>query len=174
MRATPQTSLGPRQAPLGSAKVHVLVVLFALLGACQQSSEEHLTEAREALAGASYDAAITAVDAGLAASPGKADAWALELVKLEAHARSGDGAGAKQQLAALAGSHPGQLSANDYSSTAQQLKAAGQGPAAIEVLDLGKQAYPDDELIAKMIAELVEAQSSPEELEMLKSLGYIE
>ena len=79
-----------------------------------------------------------------------------------------------KKAAKLAGRYPGQLAATDYSSTAQQLKEAGGGTAAIEVLDLGKKQYPDDPLIEKMIAESVESGSSPEELEMLKSLGYID
>ena len=65
-------------------------------------------------------------------------------------------------------------SPTDYSSTAQQLKVADQGPAAIEVLDLGMKRHPDDPLIDQMIAESVNAKNSPEELEMLKSLGYID
>ena len=42
------------------------------------------------------------------------------------------------------------------------------------MLDIGKKRYPDNELIDKMIADSVNAESSPEELELLKSLGYIE
>jgi len=131
-------------------------------------------DARSSLASASYDDAVSAAQAGLVASPSKPDAWGLELVKLEAYARNGSGADAKQQLVALASAYPGQLSANDYSTTAQQLQEAEQGPAAIEVLDLGKKRYPDDALIDQMIADSVNAESSPEELEMLRSLGYIE
>jgi hypothetical protein len=157
-----------------SLKVLGLVVLVALVCACQKSSQEQLAEARSSLASASYADAVAAAEAGLTSSPTKADAWGLELVVLEAHARGGDGENAKAQLVKLAGLYPSQLSANDYSGTAQQLQAAGQGPAAIEVLDLGKQRYPDDPQIDKMIADSVAAESSPEELEMLRSLGYIE
>jgi hypothetical protein len=174
MRKPLRTTVRFPQTPSCSAKVLVPLALLALLCGCQKSSQEQLTEARSNLAASSYEEAIVAAEAGLQANPGKADAWGLELVKLEAYGRGGDGAGAKQQLVLLASSYPGQLSANDYSSTAQQLQAAEQGPAAIEVLDLGKKRFPDDELIDKMIAESVAAQSSPEELDMLRSLGYIE
>jgi tetratricopeptide (TPR) repeat protein len=163
-----------RGRELGSVKVLALAAAVAALGACSKSGHDLLVEARASLASGAYDDAIAAADAGLAASPSKTDAWGLELVKLEAYARGGNGESARQQLIALAGRYSGQLAATDYSSTAQQLKEAGSGTAAIEVLDLGKKQYPDDPLIEKMIADSVESGSSPEELEMLKSLGYIE
>ena len=158
----------------GSAKVLALVALVTVFCSCQKTSQEHLAEARSSLGEASYEEAVAAAEAGLQASPSKVDAWGLELVKLEAYGRGGSGEQAKQQLVVLASAYPGQLSATDYSSTAQQLQSADQGPAAIEVLDLAKRRYPDDELIDKMIADSIEAKSSPEELEMLRSLGYIE
>ncbi len=161
-------------AALGSAKVLALVVLVAVVCACQKSGHEHLEQARSSLAGASYDEALAAAEAGLKASPSKVDAWALELVKLESYARGGNGEGTKQQLEMLASSYPEQLSPTDYSSSAQQLQAAGEGPAAIEVLDLGMNRHPGDELIDKMLTDAVSADPSPEELEMLRSLGYIE
>lgn len=162
------------QLPQGSAKVLALVALMTILCSCEKSAHEQLEDARSSLASASYDEAVAAAEAGLQASPSKMDAWGLELIKLEAYARGGNGESAKQHLVKLAGLYPKQLSPTDYSSTAQQLQAADQGPSAIEVLDLGKKRYPGDELIDRMIAESVSAQSSPEELDMLRSLGYIE
>jgi len=149
-------------------------VLIAVLCACEKSSHDQLLEARSSLASASYAAAIAAAEAGLEASPSKVDAWGLELVKLEAYARSGNGDSAKQQLVKLAGLYPKQLTSTDYSTTAQQLQTADRGPAAIEVLDLGKKRYPSDALIERMIAEAGSEESSPAELEMLRSLGYID
>ena len=169
-RASPRH---PRM-PLEAAKMLGLAVLVTILCACQKSSHDLLLEARSALASADYGQSIAAAEAGLQASPSKMDAWGLELVILEAYARGGNGESAKQQLVNLAGLYPDQLSPNDYSSTAQQLQAADQGPAAIEVLDLGKRRHPDDALIDRMIADSVSEESSPEELEMLRSLGYIE
>jgi hypothetical protein len=170
----PYRLTGSRPKRLRSAKWVVLMVLVALACGCEKSSQEQLAAARDSLANGSYADAVSAAEGGLAGSPSKADAWGFELVLLEAYARGGDGENAKAQLVKLAGLYPSQLSANDYSGTAQQLQAAGQGPGAIEVLDLGKQRYPDDPMIDKMIAESVAAESSPEELEMLRSLGYIE
>jgi predicted Zn-dependent protease len=174
MLSTLRASLRRPRTPLSSAKVLTAVALIAVLCSCQKSGHEHLEDARSSLASGSYDEAIAAAQSGLQSSPSKADTWGLELVKLEAYARGGSGDDAKQQLVVLASAYPSQLSATDYSSTAQQLQEAEQGPAAIEVLDLGKKRHPDDALIERMIADSVSAQSSPEELEMLRSLGYIE
>jgi len=170
----PRRPAGSGPHSLRSAKLVVLVALVALACGCEKSSQGQLPAARSSLASASYADAVATAKAGLAGSPSKADAWGFELVVLEAYARGGDSENAKAQLVKLAGLYPAQLSANDYSGTAQQLQAAGQGPGAIEVLDLGKQRYPDDPMIDKMIADSVAAESSPEELEMLRSLGYIE
>lgn len=174
MRSPLPSTLRRTPTALGSAKVLAAVALVALLCACEKSGHEQLADARNSLASAAYDDAVKSADAGLGSSPSKADAWGLELVKLEAYARGGSGELAKQQLIALADKYAAQLTATDYSSTAQQLKEAESGTAAIEVLDLGKKRFPDDAMIDKMIAESVSQESSPEELEMLRSLGYIE
>ncbi len=174
MRPTDRAPLRHGRTPRGSAKVLAAIALVALLCACQKSGREQLEEARSSLAEASYDEALAAAEAGLQASPSEVDAWALELVKLESYARGGNGEGTKQQLEMLASSYPEQLSPTDYSSSAQQLQTAGEGPAAIEVLDLGMNRHPGDELIDRMLTDAVSADPSPEELEMLRSLGYIE
>jgi len=102
-------------------------------------------------------------------------AWGLELVKLEALARDGQGDEALAQIDALANARPQNMPATQYSATADQLKSAGQGAAAIQVLDLGLQRFPED---ATLIALIEEAKTAPaagsDELEMLRSLGYVE
>ena len=174
MSSTFRVAMRTPGSQLGSGKVLTLVALACVLCACQKSSHEQLADARNHLATGAYDESIAAAKSGLQSDASKADAWGLELVKLEAYARGGSGELAKQQLIALAHKYAAQLSATDYSSTAQQLKEAESGTAAIEVLDLGKKRFPDDAMIDKMIAESVSQESSPEELEMLRSLGYIE
>jgi hypothetical protein len=174
MPSTVQVSSRRHDSKPGSAKVLAIVALVAVLCGCEKGSHDLLVDARSSLASASYDDAVAAADAGLAASPSKTDTWGLELVKLEAYARGGNGESAKQQLIVLAGKYSAQLTATDYSATAQQLQQADNGPAAIEVLDLGKKRFPDDPQIDKMNNDSVSAEASPEELEMLKSLGYIE
>jgi predicted Zn-dependent protease len=150
-----------------------LLVLIAFLCACEQPPQALLADARQDLASAAYADAVSATAAGLAAAPDAVTAWGLELVKLEALARGGRGEEAKGQLEKLAGLHPERIPATEYAATAHQLRLAGQGPAAIEVLDLGTKRYPEDALIARMIGD-ASAASSPAELELLRSLGYVE
>jgi len=101
--------------------------------------------------------------------------WGLELVKLEALARAGRGDDALAQLEKLAQQRPEQVPADQYAATADQLRAAEQGAAAIQALDLGLQRFPED---AQLLAQIEAAKSAPapgsEELEMLRSLGYVE
>ncbi len=152
-----------------------VVALVLLLCACQKAGHEYLAEARQDLANSAYTEAIAAADAGLVADPDPVSAWGLELVKLEAQARAGLGEEAKEQLDALAHLYPKQLTPAEFSSTAQQLKQSGQRVPAIEVLDMGAKLYPQDAVIARMIEELASGDgASPEELKMLRSLGYIE
>jgi hypothetical protein len=144
--------------------------------ACGKSSQDHLADARASLASSDYAAATQSADAGLAAGADDVTAWGLELVKLEALSRSGDGAGTVAQLSKLAEANAERISAADYSGTAQLLRVAGMKAEAIQVLDLGTKRFPDDPVIKKMIDDSVEASADidPAELEMLKSLGYID
>ncbi len=153
-----------------------LLGAFALIVAicgCERAPQEYLADARGNLADTVYDDAIAAADAGLLANPDTTTSWGLELVKLEAHARAGHAQQAKDQLARLADLHPNRVPASEYSATAYQLKSAGEGSAAIEVLDMGASVFPYDPVIGRMI-EQSKAGSDPAELEMLRSLGYVE
>jgi ABC-type uncharacterized transport system auxiliary subunit len=156
-----------------------LAAIASLCG-CEMSRQDHLIEARAALADAAYDEAIAAAEAGLrAAAAGSQDAlddatsWGLELAKLEAHARAGNGEQAKAQLTELARLHPNRVVASEYFATAQQLRGAGAGTAAIEVLDMGAILFPYEPVIGRMIEE-ASAGGDPAELELLRSLGYVE
>jgi len=156
-----------------------LAVMAALCG-CQMSRQDHLADARAALADADYEAAADAAEAGLrvavAGGPDvleDATTWGLELAKLEAYARAGRGAEAKAQLTELAKLFPNRVQASEYFATAQQLRGAGAGTAAIEVLDMGAILFPYEPVIARMIQESSEG-ASPAELDMLRSLGYVE
>ena len=144
------------------------------------SRQDHLIEARAALADAAYDDAVAAAEAGLRATaassqetPDDAISWGLELAKLEAHARAGHGEEAKAQLAQLASLHPNRVEASAYFATAHQLRGAGAGTAAIEVLDMGAILFPYEPVIGRMIEESSEG-GDPAELELLRSLGYVE
>ncbi len=160
------------------AKLLSALAVIACLCGCQMSRQDQLVEARAALAEADYDAAIAAAEAGLraAATPEAAEdatAWGLELAKLEAHARAGHGEEAKQQLGALVDRYPNRIVASEFFATAHQLRGAGAGTAAIEVLDMGAILFPYEPVIARMIEEASEG-GDPAELELLRSLGYVE
>jgi len=156
-----------------------LAVIASLCG-CETSRQDHLIEARAALADAAYDEALAAAEAGLRAAAAEsqealddATSWGLELAKLEAHARAAQGEEAKEQLARLARRHPNRVVASEYFATAQQLRGAGAGTAAIEVLDMGAVLFPYEPVIGRMIEE-ASTGGDPAELELLRSLGYVE
>jgi len=172
--ASPNTPEHARTAGSKILKLLGVLALIACLCGCQRSSHEHLEDARQGLADAAYAEAIAAAEAGLRGAPSPRTEWGLELVKLEAHARSGHGAEAKAQLEKLAGRHPRRIPATEYAATAHQLRSADQGAAAIEVLDLGMQRYPGNPVIEKMIGESASAGVDSAELELLRTLGYIE
>ncbi len=162
------------------AKLAGSLAVIASLCGCEMSRQDHLIEARAALADAAYDEAIAAAEAGLeAAAAGSQDAlddatsWGLELVNLEANARAGHGEEAKEQLAELARLHPNRVAASEYFATAHQLRGAGAGTAAIEVLDMGAILFPYEPVIGRMIDE-ASAGGDPAELELLRALGYID
>jgi hypothetical protein len=153
-------------------RLGAFALIFAICG-CEKAPQEYLADARGDLADAVYDDAIAAAETGLLANPDATTTWGLELVKLEAHARAGHAQEAKDQLEKLANLHPNRVPASEYSATAYQLKSAGQGAAAVAVLDLGASVFPYDPVIARMI-EQSKTGSDPAELEMLRSLGYVE
>jgi len=134
------------------AKVLGSLAVIASLCSCEISRQDHLIEARTALADAAYDEALAAA---------------------EAHARAGNGEQAKAQLTELARLHPNRVVASEYFATAQQLRGAGAGTAAIEVLDMGAILFPYEPVIGRMIEE-ASTGGDPAELELLRSLGYVE
>jgi hypothetical protein len=152
-----------------------LLVMALALGACAETPRESLDEARQALAESRYADAIAAADAGLAGDADAVTAWGLELVMLEALARDGRGDDALAQLEELAALRPEHVSPTQYSATADQLRSAGQGGAAIQVLDAGLGRFPEDPMLLGLIEEAKAAPApGSEELQMLRSLGYVD
>jgi predicted Zn-dependent protease len=151
-----------------------VVLAMVTLTACGRSAYEHLQEARADLATTAYPEAIQAAEVGLRRDPSTVTSWGLELVKLEAHARGGDGEETKTQLTKLADLYPQRIPVTQYAATAHQLNSAGQGAAAIEVLDMGMQRYPGDPTLERLIGTAGAADVDSAELEMLRTLGYIE
>lgn len=156
-------------------RASVLVGLVLLVTACSESARDSLAAAQESLAAGQYAQAVATAEDGLAAGADEVTAWNLELVKLEALARDGRGGEALAQLDALASERPDQFPADQYVATADQLRGAGEGATAIQALDRGLQRFPED---AELLAQIEKAKSAPkpgsDELEMLKSLGYLD
>ncbi|MGH0032890.1 MAG: hypothetical protein ACQGVC_24120 [Myxococcota bacterium] len=152
-----------------------LLLSLSLLLACAESARDQLASARQALAESKYDIAVETADAGLAAGGDEVTTWGLELVRLEALARAGAGEAALAQLEKLAAERPDQVGATQYAATADQLRTAEQGAAAIQVLDAGLKRFPKD---TDLLALIEDAKAAPaagsEELDMLRSLGYVE
>lgn len=169
--------LHPTMKARGARRSVTHALLAAALAAvsCSSSPASHLQDARQALADAAYSDVIAAADAGLRADPDPRTAWALELAKLEGLARSGRGDEAVALLERLAAAHPDRVGPTQYCATSDQLRGAGSGPAAIQALDLGAKHHPDDAVIAKLIGDSMSgADVNPAELEMLRSLGYVQ
>lgn len=149
-------------------------VLLAAWG-CDRPASESLAEARSAMADTEYEDALSAANAGLeAAGLDEPTRWGLEIVKLEALARSAQGAQARDLVSELAALHPERFPSAQYAATAVQLDKAGDGPAAIEVLDLGMKHHPGDPMISQLISAHETGGMDSAELEMLRTLGYIE
>ena len=144
------------------------------IAACGGSARDSLDQARKELAQTHYPEAIAAADAGLARSPDAITSWGLELVKAQALAQSGKGAETVAQLEKLAANWPDNLGADQYLAAADQLRGAGQGAAAIEVLDLGIKRFPGDPQLRGQIEQAKQAaEPGSDEVERLRSLGYL-
>ena len=154
-------------------RIGAIAAVLALV-ACGESARDSLDQARKELAQTRYSEAIAAADAGLARKPDAITSWGLEIVKAEALARSGKGPETLAQLEKLAAGWPDNLGANQYAASADQLRGAGQGAAAIEALDLGLKRFPDDPNLKAQIEQAKQASGpGSEELERLRSLGYL-
>jgi len=147
---------------------------LALVSGCGGTSPEaQLKAAEDHLAAATFDQAAAAATEGLAANPSDAAIrWRLEFALLEAQARGGDVEAATATLERLAALEGTQIKGTHYVSTADQLKAAGEAAGAVALLDKGLKRFPDDADITRAI-ERTKASGSMDELEALKSLGYL-
>jgi hypothetical protein len=151
----------------------VALALLTLLLACGADPVEQLEEAREHLAEGDYAGAAAAAAAGLAAGAEGSTAWRLELAALEGEARSARTTEVLARLEHLAEVWPSQTGGPLYVQTAGQLKEAGDAGGAIRVLDAGARRFPGDADIVRAI-ERSKASGTADELEQLRSLGYVE
>lgn len=154
----------------------VLAALLILVACGGESARDVLAGARTAVSEGRYADAIQAADQGLAGGADEVTSWGLELVKLEALARDGQGDATLAQLSKLAAARPQNMNADQYAATADQLRGAGAGPVAIQALDQGLKRFPDDTQLQGQIdaAKTAASDAGSEELEMLRSLGYVE
>lgn len=156
-------------------KTFAALVLAVGLAACGGTSPEQFLEtAQTEIAAGNFDAAAKASADGLAAGAAAATAWRLELIGLEASARAGKVDAALATLERLAGAHPDRVKGALYVSTAGQVKDSGDGAGAITILDAGAKRFPKDADVAKAIEQAKSASEGSEEMEMLRSLGYLD
>ncbi len=141
--------------------------------ACGAGPDQKLESARERLAEGDYAEAAEAARAGLAAGASGATAWRLELAALEAEARGNQGDLALARLERLAGARADQVRGALFLQTAGQLREAGDAAGAIALLDAGARRFPEDADLRSAI-EQAKASGSSDELEKLRSLGYIQ
>jgi hypothetical protein len=154
----------------------VRLLALALLGflvACGAGPEAELEKARGHLAEGAWAEAAAAASRGLAAGAEGATAWRLELAALEGEARGGKTPEVLARLERLGGAWSAQLTGALYVQTAGQVKEAGDAAGAISVLDVGAKRFPEDPDITRAIEQL-ETTGSPDEVERLRSLGYVE
>lgn len=147
----------------------VLVVLVS----CGSGPEAQLEKARSHLASGDYAEATAAAERGLEAGAEGPTAWRLELVALEGEARGGKTADVLARLGRLTEAWSAQVTGALYMQTAGQVKEGGDASGAISVLDAGARRFPDDGDIARAIDQL-KATGSDDEIERLRSLGYVE
>jgi hypothetical protein len=159
-----------------SSHLATFALFAALVVGCGEKAADSKEAAQAALDAADYPTAILQADKaiGLAADD-KAMVWQSQQIKLQALARSGDGAQATALLEQLAGSFAAQVKSPLYMSVANELKKAGQTSAAIDVLDAGNKRFPDES--EKFTAAIQDLQTTeeldPAEIEKLKALGYL-
>jgi hypothetical protein len=149
------------------------LALVLTLASCSAGPEAQLEKARERLAKGAYAEATAAASQGLAGGAEGAVAWRLELAALEGEARGGKTADVLARLDRLAEAWSAQVKGSLYVQTAGQVKEAGDAAGAISILDAGAKRFPEDPDIARAIAQS-KAAGTPEEIERLRSLGYVQ
>ena len=153
-------------------------MLFGVL-ACSGGAGDLEEGARTALASGDYALAMEKANAGLEAAQKQGDRaanWRFELIVLEAMSRSGQGLAVVGELERLSKDFPKQVNAKLYLSLGSHAKEAGDTNGAIELWASGDKRFPaEGESFKAAITALQSAGDlAPEELEKLKSLGYIQ
>ena len=149
---------------------------LALLIGCGPDLEQLKDEAQQALNVGNFSQAREISSQALEQAPAseKRLLWALERIRLEALARENQGEQARETLERLAAEYPTQANAALYLAIATYLKDAGGTSDAIDILVAGDERFPEEsEKFKAMISEMQAGGLDPDEIERLKSLGYL-
>ena len=109
------------------------------------------------------------------AEPSRETDWALERVRLEAHAKQGHLAEVEAGLTKASLAYPDQVKADFYAKLAREMADAGKSLESLELVEMGKKKFPDKAAAFDgLIAELKNKASSDDALTAkLKQLGYL-
>jgi hypothetical protein len=152
-----------------------LIVLAFLIG-CGPDLEQMKDDAQHALSVGNFSQSREISTRALKQLPGseKRLAWSLERIRLEALAREGLAGEALKTLERLAAEYPGQAKSSLYLAIASYVKDAGDSSGAIDILIAGDKRFPEDsEKFETQIHELQAGGLDPEEINRLRSLGYL-
>ena len=157
------------------------ILFFELLGlsfliGCGLDLEQLKNEAQDALSVGNFSQAREISTRALEQGPGSDErlTWALERIRLEALARGGETADARDTLERMAGEYPSQVNASLYLAIASYLHEAGDAGGAIEILVAGDKRFPEEsEKFKTQIQEFEASGLDPAEIDRLRSLGYL-
>ena len=111
------------------------------------------------------------------AAMSRADRWAFEDLRLQAVARSGDGAESVATLGRLAGEYASQITPAYYVKITSYVRDGGDLLGAVDLLAAGAERFPADkskfDALAEALKEAASSAGDSEALEKLKSLGYV-
>jgi hypothetical protein len=173
----PSSLAGALRGPRALFFAFAFALSLAALPGCESGPDAAAMQAdvEAALQAKDYAGAVAKADEALkveAISKEPAKAWRFESLRLQGLAEGGKGAEVVAGLERLTGAYPTQINPALYRALADKLRAAGDGPGAVSVLDAGKKKYPDDPSFQAAIDELAKT-GDPAEIEALKALGYL-
>jgi tetratricopeptide (TPR) repeat protein len=162
-------------------KLHLFATItLCLLSACGGSSDPRaLADAgSKALNSGKYEEAAESFEKALGALGGDTanPLWMqAKLGSIKARTRF-DATRAKNEFLELAKASPSKVTDSDYNLIASKLGDAGKIDEAIEILEVGKKAYPESPHLDALGNELVKKASESGEsdaIDKLRSLGYV-
>ena len=120
-----------------------------------------------------HEAAVTSFEAALAGMDATSDTYfELSVARCQSLAHvDGDKAEAEFRKLIEADSR---INVKQYSLIASELLAASENLSAVNIVDLGVKAFPEDTKMATLLEKVKEAaQSDPAALDALKGMGYL-